>query len=261
MPSDRIVWVDVEGLPLRAWSKNSFRHILAKWGSIAHLDDNIGEDVYKSRVCILTSFLGIISEVIKVSIDGEIFPIRIKEAPRWNPTFVCEFNKNSDNDSVDEFHRFQQDHEGSNVSLSDKEDVSLDPFGIYDVMKKLDNEEELKKSTKLHKDSSQGHYRNSAQINDESVFQEHVACPGTIYVSQQSLNNLDQEPPFPHNEVRSTADQDGPGAVKIATTAFAAIKNATATFEDVPDSFSTASTPFSHLSIENCMLIIRIQGL
>ncbi|CAI9296608.1 unnamed protein product [Lactuca saligna] len=47
--SDRIVWVAVEGLPLRAWSKNSFRHILAKWGSIAHLDDNIGEHMYKSR--------------------------------------------------------------------------------------------------------------------------------------------------------------------------------------------------------------------
>ncbi|CAI9278083.1 unnamed protein product [Lactuca saligna] len=120
VPTDHIVWVDVEGLPLRAWNKNSFRHILAKWGSIAHLDDNIGEDVYKSCVCILTSFLRIISEVIKVSIDGEIFLIRIKEAPGWNPTFVCEFNKNSNNDSVDEFHRFQQDHEGSNVSLSDK---------------------------------------------------------------------------------------------------------------------------------------------
>ncbi|CAI9278084.1 unnamed protein product [Lactuca saligna] len=111
-------------------------------------------------------------------------------------------------------------------------------------MKKLDNEEELKKSTKLHKDSSQGHYRNSAQINDESVFQEPVACPSTIHVSQQSLNNLDQEPPFPQNEVTPTADQDGPGAVKIATTAFAAVKNATTTFEDVLDSFSTASTPF-----------------
>lgn len=145
MPSDRIVWVDVEGVPRRAWSKNSFRHILAKSGSIAHLDDNIGEDVYKSRVCIITTFLGIISEVSKVSIDGEIFPIRIKEALDWNPTFVCEFN-NIDNDNVDVIHRFDQEQDGSNDSLLDKEDVSFDPFGIYDVMKKMDNEEELKKT-------------------------------------------------------------------------------------------------------------------
>ena len=131
------MWVDVEGLPLRAWSKNSFRLILAKYGSVAHLDDNIGEDVYKSRVCIITSFLGIISEVIKVSIDGEIFHIHIKEAPGWNPTFVCEFN-NIDNDSIDATHRFEQDEDGSNSndSLIDKEEASFDPFGIYDVMKK-----------------------------------------------------------------------------------------------------------------------------
>ncbi|CAI9299312.1 unnamed protein product [Lactuca saligna] len=122
-------------LPLRDWSKDSFRHILAKWGSIAHLDDNIREDVYKSCVCIITSFLGIISIVIKVSINGEIFPIHIKEAPGWNPTFVCEFN-NIANDSVDAINRFEQEQDGSNDSLIDKEDVSLDPFGIYDVMKK-----------------------------------------------------------------------------------------------------------------------------
>ncbi|CAI9276659.1 unnamed protein product [Lactuca saligna] len=123
-------------LPLRAWSKNSFRLILAKWGSIAHLDDNIREDVYKSRVCIITPFLGIISKVIKVSIDGEIFPICIKEAPGWNPTFACEFN-NIDNDSVDVIHRFEQDHNSRNDSLTDREDISLDPFGIYDVATKL----------------------------------------------------------------------------------------------------------------------------
>lgn len=75
IPSDRIVWVDIEGLPLRAWIKVTFRKIVAKWGNIVHLDDNIGEDIYKSRVCILTSFFSIILEVVKVSVDGITFPI------------------------------------------------------------------------------------------------------------------------------------------------------------------------------------------
>ncbi|CAI9264296.1 unnamed protein product [Lactuca saligna] len=59
--------------------------------------------------------------LIKVIIDDEIFPIRIKEAPIWNPTFVCEFN-NIDNDSVDAIHRFEQEQDGSNDSLLDKEE-------------------------------------------------------------------------------------------------------------------------------------------
>lgn len=32
MPPERLVWVDVEGLPLRAWSKDAFIKIVAKWG-------------------------------------------------------------------------------------------------------------------------------------------------------------------------------------------------------------------------------------
>lgn len=54
----------------------------------------MGEDVYKSRVCILTSSLDIISEVIKVTFDGEVLPIRIKEAPGWNPSCMWDSNNN-----------------------------------------------------------------------------------------------------------------------------------------------------------------------
>ncbi|CAI9291261.1 unnamed protein product [Lactuca saligna] len=71
-----------------------------------------------------------------------------------------------DNKNVDAFDRFEQD--GSNASLADKEDASLDPFGIYDVMEKLDNEEKLNKTSKLHKFSSQEHSRNSASKIEKS---------------------------------------------------------------------------------------------
>lgn len=71
------IWVDIEGVYLRAWSKTAFRKIMAKRGSIVHLDDNLGEDVYKSRVCVcvLTSHFGIILEVVKISVDSIIFSI------------------------------------------------------------------------------------------------------------------------------------------------------------------------------------------
>ncbi|CAI9278601.1 unnamed protein product [Lactuca saligna] len=90
---DRIIWFDIEGLPLRAWSKLPFREILAKWGCVVQLDDNLGEDIYKSHECILTSHLGIIFEVVKVSVDGIIFPVRAKEAPSWTSSFSCDFMK------------------------------------------------------------------------------------------------------------------------------------------------------------------------
>lgn len=89
VPPERLVWVDVEGLPLRVWSKEAFRKILAKWGSIVHIDDALGEDVYKNRICVLTNFQNIIFDVLKVKVDDHVFSVRIKEAPGWIPSFSC----------------------------------------------------------------------------------------------------------------------------------------------------------------------------
>ncbi|CAI9276603.1 unnamed protein product [Lactuca saligna] len=43
------------------------RKLMNKWGSILRLDDSLGEDMYKNRICILTTFQRIISEVVKVN--------------------------------------------------------------------------------------------------------------------------------------------------------------------------------------------------
>ncbi|GJY10526.1 RNA-directed DNA polymerase, eukaryota, reverse transcriptase zinc-binding domain protein [Tanacetum coccineum] len=35
---ERIAWIDIEGVPLKVWSKNTFNRIAAKWGDILHID-------------------------------------------------------------------------------------------------------------------------------------------------------------------------------------------------------------------------------
>ena len=80
-PLEHIVGVDVEGLPLCSWSEESFRKIVARWGSISQLEDDLGEDVYKNRVCILSSFQQIIYDRVKVRMDEVTFTVRVKEAP------------------------------------------------------------------------------------------------------------------------------------------------------------------------------------
>ncbi|KAL4565601.1 hypothetical protein LXL04_029703 [Taraxacum kok-saghyz] len=82
VPMDRI------GLPIRAWSKSAFRQIVSKWGVVLHLDDDLGEDVYKNQVCVLTTHHHIISEALKIQVDGQMLVVRVKEAPGWSPTFA-----------------------------------------------------------------------------------------------------------------------------------------------------------------------------
>ncbi|CAI9269126.1 unnamed protein product [Lactuca saligna] len=56
----KIIWFDVEGLPLKARSKDTFQKIIARWCTIVHIDDDLREYIYKNRV---------------------------KEAPGWTPSF------------------------------------------------------------------------------------------------------------------------------------------------------------------------------
>lgn len=147
VPLDRLIWVDVEGLPLRAWSKQAFTNILTKWGNIVHLDDDLGRMFIKKRICILSSFQEIISEVVTISIDGQPFFIRIKEAPGWTPKFAWETSNVSLENSKERGNVFENQDENSQC---DKDEGSYDPFGIYETIEKMNEDGSNAKEVNLN---------------------------------------------------------------------------------------------------------------
>ncbi|GJT94795.1 RNA-directed DNA polymerase, eukaryota, reverse transcriptase zinc-binding domain protein [Tanacetum coccineum] len=36
---ERVTWVDIEGIPLKVWTKNTFNRIASKWGDLLHVED------------------------------------------------------------------------------------------------------------------------------------------------------------------------------------------------------------------------------
>nr|GEW82553.1 RNA-directed DNA polymerase, eukaryota [Tanacetum cinerariifolium] len=48
---DRVVWIDVEGVPLNAWSKSSFNKIATKLGEFIFMDDSNSSNNYSMRLC------------------------------------------------------------------------------------------------------------------------------------------------------------------------------------------------------------------
>ncbi|CAI9283608.1 unnamed protein product [Lactuca saligna] len=181
VPSKRVVWVDVEGVPLSTWSKDPFRKILSKWGTIAQLDDDLGEDIFKNRVCILTTIKTIISEVIKVRVDGIIHYIRVKEALGWTPSFVHDFPVADLTES--ELQDSEQNEVNSYFSERNEE-VSLDPFGIYDAIEKMKKDEA---NNEIHKGFN--NWGNGKKFNNNRE-------------STQGQNgNFDMGMAFPHSPV------------------------------------------------------------
>ncbi|GJX84645.1 putative RNA-directed DNA polymerase, eukaryota, reverse transcriptase zinc-binding domain protein [Tanacetum coccineum] len=174
VPKQRVVWLDVKGVPVRVSIKSSFRKILAKWGDIVVMKDELGENIFINRVGVLTEVTSLIFDVVKVKVDGTIFSVRIKEVVGWNPTFAPDTITSESEEEV-EYKDGIYDDDGNSPHFSDGEDGDLletnrttledddntkdhssDPFGIYDTMARMDKNEGLKKDDENTEDAGSG---------------------------------------------------------------------------------------------------------
>ncbi|GJX63799.1 RNA-directed DNA polymerase, eukaryota, partial [Tanacetum coccineum] len=164
---ERIVWVDIEGIPLYAWSRETFSRIGNKWGETLDIEDTNETSFGRKRVCIKTKHPVSILESFKIIVKGKVYMVRAKELFMWNPIFLAHKKVvySSDDESIhgEENNVAQQNHnEGSGDDDSEVEGVaetifdnnsdsfmdssgdkdkqqSEDPFGIYDILKKKKN--------------------------------------------------------------------------------------------------------------------------
>ncbi|GJY51080.1 RNA-directed DNA polymerase, eukaryota [Tanacetum coccineum] len=83
----RLVWLDCDGLPVRAWSKANFCKLVSKWGNIVHIDDDLGPTLATTRIYVETERMDIIAEEVLVLIDESVFVVRVCEVSGWFPSF------------------------------------------------------------------------------------------------------------------------------------------------------------------------------
>ncbi|GKA07594.1 RNA-directed DNA polymerase, eukaryota [Tanacetum coccineum] len=114
---ERIVWVDIEGVPLRAWSQSTFKKIGAKWGEVMKLEENKEDMFARKRICIKTSREDNILERFKITVREE------SDIDAVTDTVFC--------DSIDN-NTGEQEH--SNLFAT--KEGSYDPFNIYDLLNK-----------------------------------------------------------------------------------------------------------------------------
>nr|GEU97839.1 RNA-directed DNA polymerase, eukaryota [Tanacetum cinerariifolium] len=130
---ERIVWVDIEGVPLHAWSRSTFNKIGSRWGEVMELEECNDDFFACKRICIKTKQEDNILEKFKDIIHGKIFVLRAKELFVWSSVLkdVAEVVYCSDDESV---------KDADEPPLNEKE-TSNDPFNIYDLLKKHDKGE------------------------------------------------------------------------------------------------------------------------
>ncbi|GJU39326.1 RNA-directed DNA polymerase, eukaryota, nucleotide-binding alpha-beta plait domain protein [Tanacetum coccineum] len=119
---ERIIWVDVEGVPLNAWTRLTFQNISSKWGELVELED--GYDDLFARKHVPEKELFSDDESAKINEQAN----NLNNDEVENASEVVSDTYFGDNGEVQ---GFEQQHGESN----DKE-VSSDPFNIYDLLNK-----------------------------------------------------------------------------------------------------------------------------
>nr|GEW42069.1 reverse transcriptase domain-containing protein [Tanacetum cinerariifolium] len=138
---DRLVWVSVEGLPIKTWTHKTFTKIVSPWGSLLEVEDEEDSSFPYKKLC-----------------------IRVKELEAWSPDFNnylsdndtkedesddekmdhgsgkigtnCEIDKENKVDHVSESSCMNVNDVASeyNGKIQDSKNTSKDPFGIYNIL-------------------------------------------------------------------------------------------------------------------------------
>nr|GEZ50139.1 DIE2/ALG10 family [Tanacetum cinerariifolium] len=84
---ERVVWVDIEGIPMHVWSRDTFLKIGKKWGEAMDIKESFDSSFARKRLCIKTNLAYNILETFKVIYKGKIFMARAKKLFSWTPQF------------------------------------------------------------------------------------------------------------------------------------------------------------------------------
>nr|GEW29853.1 nucleotide-binding alpha-beta plait domain-containing protein [Tanacetum cinerariifolium] len=189
-PDGRIVWVEVEGVPLKFWSRNALKRIAAKWGGLLDVDD-IEENYYHSkRLCLYSKFHMNIFETFKIIFHDKVFWIRAKEVPGWVPELLEESNDEEqseggfmeDDNKLDDEVKCGGDSDTIEVpetvldeSIGPNGNKSDDSFGIYPLLNKnaKDKNDKVNEENQSHKHppgfTPNEEVNASSDIEDKSV--------------------------------------------------------------------------------------------
>ncbi|GJR62074.1 RNA-directed DNA polymerase, eukaryota, partial [Tanacetum coccineum] len=85
---ERNVWVDIEGVPLNMWSRETFIKIGKKWGEIMDIEENLVASFARKRLCIKSNRPDNILEKFKIIYKGKVYLACAKELFAWTPSFL-----------------------------------------------------------------------------------------------------------------------------------------------------------------------------
>ncbi|PWA62327.1 hypothetical protein CTI12_AA364010 [Artemisia annua] len=131
---ERMIWVEISGLPLCAWGSNAFKKVASVFGKFMFFEVEQSTAMSTGRVCISTKSPNFLSEKVRIHIHGETFEVQVRELGTWNINIVDDYLDSSSNDDVNKSEKapdsgdeesddgMQDDNGNKNEKASDSDD-------------------------------------------------------------------------------------------------------------------------------------------
>nr|GEV70152.1 nucleotide-binding alpha-beta plait domain-containing protein [Tanacetum cinerariifolium] len=84
---ERVIWVKVEGVPCKWWSRNTFSRIASRWGTLLNGEELEEEGYHSNRICIRTKLKTVVFDSFKMMYRGMTCWVHAIEVPGWVPDF------------------------------------------------------------------------------------------------------------------------------------------------------------------------------
>ncbi|GKD05695.1 RNA-directed DNA polymerase, eukaryota [Tanacetum coccineum] len=85
---ERVLWIDIEGIPSIPWTPKTFNKIAERWGELLFVEDPNDNNVWKKRLCIKMKTEDLIFESFKIVMQGHVSIVRAREITGWIPNFI-----------------------------------------------------------------------------------------------------------------------------------------------------------------------------
>nr|GEX03544.1 nucleotide-binding alpha-beta plait domain-containing protein [Tanacetum cinerariifolium] len=84
---ERVIWMEVEGVPCKWWSRNTFSRIASRWGTLLNGEELEEEGYLSNKICIRTKLKTVVFDSFKMVYRGMTCWVRAIEVPGWVPDF------------------------------------------------------------------------------------------------------------------------------------------------------------------------------
>ncbi|PWA68331.1 RNA-directed DNA polymerase, eukaryota [Artemisia annua] len=121
---ERLLWLEIEGVPIRAWHNDVFTNICGKWGEVLFMDDSDHSNRLSKRVCIKSAHAPLVFVTTFVTLNNVTYAIRVRELCSWTPNFL-----GNDTDSDDSSSNERAEEQGDNLFEDEEEGPDIEIKG------------------------------------------------------------------------------------------------------------------------------------